>query len=286
MATYYLNADTGNDTTGDGSSGNPWLTVSKAHTSASNGDTVILQDSVASYSFATLVHSKSIDWQGEQLDGSGAVLDGSNASRTWTITGALVSFKNMIIQNVGNGVTGAQFVINSAIVVAFQNVIFDHMNAGQQYYEGSFQVGSTAVVSFLGCLWKDMYLPTGGTLNESPVFSLLTSAPALTFTNCTIYFSGDYAAPTAFLCGAGAPAGSVTTMRNTIAYNNTGSTIDLHNPFASSPTVNVSYCCNYLMSSVPAGTGNITSDPLFVDAANNNLNLQPASPCVNTGTLL
>ncbi|OGF21520.1 hypothetical protein A2316_01905 [Candidatus Falkowbacteria bacterium RIFOXYB2_FULL_38_15] len=38
-ATYYV-AKTGNDTTGDGSSGNPWLTLQKAEDTASNGDTV------------------------------------------------------------------------------------------------------------------------------------------------------------------------------------------------------------------------------------------------------
>ena len=42
----------------------------------------------------------------------------------------------------------------------------------------------------------------------------------------------------------------------------------------------------YQVTSAPSGIGNITSDPLFVDAANGNFNLRPASPCIDTGTLI
>lgn len=41
MATYYI-SPTGNDTTGNGSSGNPWLTISKAYNSSTPGDTIYL----------------------------------------------------------------------------------------------------------------------------------------------------------------------------------------------------------------------------------------------------
>ena len=56
---YYLNADTGDDSTGDGSSSTPWLTISKAHTEASSGDTIICQDSTAEYAFSTIIFTKS-----------------------------------------------------------------------------------------------------------------------------------------------------------------------------------------------------------------------------------
>lgn len=45
-------------------------------------------------------------------------------------------------------------------------------------------------------------------------------------------------------------------------------------------TVNFSYSC---CSQTLAGTGNITDDPRFVDAANNDFNLQSGSPCIDTG---
>ncbi len=43
MATYYVRK-AGNDTTGDGSTGNPWLTLSKAMTVIAAGDTVNVGD--------------------------------------------------------------------------------------------------------------------------------------------------------------------------------------------------------------------------------------------------
>jgi hypothetical protein len=30
----------------------------------------------------------------------------------------------------------------------------------------------------------------------------------------------------------------------------------------------------------------ITTDPLFVDAANSNFNLRPTSPCIDTGVII
>lgn len=49
-ATYYV-ATTGNDTTGDGSSGNPWLTIQKGINTASGGDTVFV--TAGTYASAT-----------------------------------------------------------------------------------------------------------------------------------------------------------------------------------------------------------------------------------------
>lgn len=43
-ATTYYVATTGNDSTGDGSSGSPWLTINKGVTSISGGDTLIIKD--------------------------------------------------------------------------------------------------------------------------------------------------------------------------------------------------------------------------------------------------
>lgn len=43
MTTYYI-APTGNDSTGDGSTGTPWLTIAKFHASCANGDTLRCKD--------------------------------------------------------------------------------------------------------------------------------------------------------------------------------------------------------------------------------------------------
>jgi predicted outer membrane repeat protein len=57
---------------------------------------------------------------------------------------------------------------------------------------------------------------------------------------------------------------------NSIIWNNSGST-QLSN-------VNCTYSC---IKGGYTGTGNISSDPLFVDATNSNFRLQQASPCIN-----
>jgi hypothetical protein len=89
-----------------------------------------------------------------------------------------------------------------------------------------------------------------------------------TLDNCTV--ANNYAS-----AGGGV---SFCTINNSIVYFNS------NNPnYGSSPNYSGSgfaYCCT---TPDPGGTGNILSDPGFVDAATNNFNLQPASPCINSG---
>ena len=108
MATYYINADTGNDSTGDGSIGSPWLLLSYAHGQATTGDTIICQDSAASYTFVNQSFTKNLTIQGEQNDASGAVFDALTGNVIWTISTAdtTVNISKITMQNgysSGNG---------------------------------------------------------------------------------------------------------------------------------------------------------------------------------------
>ena len=56
MADYYADNTNGDDTTGDGSSGNPWATIQKAVDNATGGDTIHLANTSA------FVLSSSVNW--------------------------------------------------------------------------------------------------------------------------------------------------------------------------------------------------------------------------------
>jgi hypothetical protein len=76
--------------------------------------------------------------------------------------------------------------------------------------------------------------------------------------------------------------GGVVTCKNSIFVNATGISF----PAYTSGNGITSYSCFYSFSTTPTGTGNITSDPLFVDPSNSNFNLRATSPCIATGTLV
>ena len=76
---------------------------------------------------------------------------------------------------------------------------------------------------------------------------------------------------------AGSEAGGAynLTLKNCIVY---------HNLAPSNPDytgTNLNYCCTPILP--PAGIGNITSTPLFVNETQGNLRLQSNSPCINAG---
>jgi hypothetical protein len=79
--------------------------------------------------------------------------------------------------------------------------------------------------------------------------------------------------------GVWGPGGGVAmaTLNNCIIYFNTNR-FNAINPNFTSSTLN--YCCTLPM---PGGVGNITNDPVFVNAAGGDFHLQTNSPCINSG---
>ncbi|MCL1922059.1 MAG: DUF5123 domain-containing protein [Kiritimatiellaeota bacterium] len=66
------------------------------------------------------------------------------------------------------------------------------------------------------------------------------------------------------------------TLNNCVVWGNTASNVAYSNSIDSV----FWYSC---AAPLPSGTGNIASNPLFVDAANGDFRLQPDSPCINKG---
>jgi hypothetical protein len=86
------------------------------------------------------------------------------------------------------------------------------------------------------------------------------------------------------VAGGGVYRSNGGTLNNCIVWGNVGGNIYDENtffyfpPFTSPSTVN--YTCS---DPLPEGAGNICANPLFVDAANSNFQLQTGSPCINAG---
>lgn len=287
MATLYINADTGNDTTGSGTSGSPWKTISKAHTSASSGDTIICQASTATYTFATQVFSKNLSIYGVNTDASGVVFDAAGSAVRWHTSATptvSLDIKYITFQNATKPGDGTYQNIISSHLITVSNCIFKDIIhpvssgstasggiVGAEYKSGA----QTNAVLIQNCLFYGL---TGG----SPTISVsLHSSDSGThyWYNNTIYADGSYTTGNIF-SHAGLSSVDMR-IKNNIIYSTSSVAF---NSAAGAPTF--SYNSTYNLTGVPSGTGNITSDPLFVDGPNANFNLRPASPCIDTGVLL
>jgi hypothetical protein len=267
MATYYINADTGNDTTGDGSQGNPWLTLSKANSSSTSGDTIFCQNSTNTYLFQNLsLGGKTI--VGESLNGVIFSDQGTPVSTGWTSPLLVdnITFDN--ITSSGGGSYDRAFGGSYTI----QNCIFKNITSTDSWRGGFFNsnVEGAYTATFLGCI---IYNFTGGVFCR-------TGTSTTNVYNCVI----DYTNSSGAIFSGQGPG--LFRFKNNIIYNDSGGTKGTLSYNLTGPIFD--YNCLYgLFSYMPSGTGNlINTDPLFIDAANRNYNLSPSSPCIDAGTLI
>lgn len=173
MATYYV-ATTGNDTTGDGSAGNPWLTLTKAESSASNNDTVHVGAGI--FEAATyFTFAKAITWVGAGM--ASTILRGNNSSRVIYLNSTSTkSFSDFNISGLSSGTLPAYHVEGSGV------------DQATTFTRCDFSDGKTTTIrmnsGMLGVALVDCTCVLGAT--QTQFLHELGGASGWSLTNCTI----------------------------------------------------------------------------------------------------
>lgn len=299
MTTYYINADTGNNTTGTGTSILPWLTLAKAVTSSAVGDTIICQSATAKYAFLDQTITNRII---QGISPTTSIFDGAGASVRWTVSGPS-QIKNLGFEDInttsgdiiktiliGGDITISNCIFNQ-LLMSSSNSIQTLIGNGTNNFAGGGSLVATQNLNIINCVFYNPSVVSGSSTNNAGVVGGSTQGSTsllrvkINITNCVIYLltaSTFYLNNFASLYNGSGGNGDIT-FTNTILYNETGKTVNLRAFSAGTDVKN--YCDEVSVSNTIAGTGNITSDPLFVDRVNGNFNLRPTSPCINTGIL-
>ncbi|WP_367391080.1 HYR domain-containing protein [Lewinella sp. LCG006] len=155
-------------------------------------------------------------------------------------------------------------IYNSNSRVTILNCIVQNNSAGK----GGVGEVENSATTYKNCLFLNNTALIGG------AFFVERSNPV--FTNCTVYGNSAELYGGAF--GNNLPGGSV--LKNCIIWGNTASSFNpIWNNQGASTTATYS-----IIQGGYSGTGNLNEDPLFLDATNGDLRLQPCSPAIDAGT--
>lgn len=292
MATYYINADTGNDTTGSGTSAAPWLTFSKAHTSAASGDTIVAQDSSNTYTFASVTFGKSLYLRAERI--GDAIFDGTAGAAAWTLGVYSLYVDNIIFQNVTTNALGMFYMSTTATrTLRFRGCIIRDCILGSSNSNAAIvtnlAVSSKVVmdIDFIGCSFENISAQYN--TNDTQIVTLTNNSTpngsevSLRFKNCTIVLENVSYPLKEFIQLIYPAVGDELYIDNCIFDNSTGSTVNFAKYYGSSSSTwkRVHKSCFYNVSSPPVaftnGTGNTTSAPSYADSSSGDYRLQPDS---------
>lgn len=292
MATYYIAPAThpttpGNDTTGNGSSVTPWATISKAHTSAASGDTIICKD--GTYTWTVQTFSKNLTVRAE--NNGLAIFDGAAATgiywlfdSNFTITG--LTFQNATVNTGQYSGFSSSRTVASNLTINLNNCTFrSSVIVGNNNFLGL--IGSADTAAFSGFVWNIntcLFDNVDGPAGNYGLFCKRSHAESFNVINSVIYLNSS---GLNYICCSGFGFALTISFVNTIVKNDTGGTVTLGVVFnGGTISSSASTSCFHTITSSPSGTGVITSDPLFVDAASGVFDLRPTSPCLGTGTLV
>lgn len=285
MASYYI-ATTGNDSTGNGTLGNPWLTLSKAYSSSTGGDTINV--AAGSYTWASAsMTQRTITGPTIAVGGTlpTAVFNGAAAAVSWALSGGgSMTLNNLRFTNATNpnSSTAIFFSNTGTLVLTFNNCCIDTCTivSNSSGPGGGVFSMTTVTVAFNNGLIANITGLAGFTGTQCLVARMNSSAINYTFTNSTIRLndSGANRIQAIFNNFNNAP-----TFTNCIIQND-GGTLGWES--GGSTSVTWTYTNHFGFTNATAGTGNISADSLFVDPNNLNCSLRPTSPCIDAGVIV
>jgi hypothetical protein len=225
----------------------------------------------ATISDCVLVHSYASEWGGGAYRG--------------TLNNCVISNDTAFIN--GGGTYGANLnnciVSGNRLVQGFGGggVCFGTLDHCLVSSNSAFMGGGACSNILNYCVVKNNSASTGGgacyctmlncELNNNLASSIGGGAYQSSLVNCTIV-SNAASGPSLQPTGGGLYGGRAS---NCIIYYN----LALKDPNVSG-TGPMAYCCT---TPLPAGPGNLTNAPVFVDLANGDFHLQSSSPCINAG---
>ena len=225
-ATYYLDADAGSDTTGDGSAGNPWATLVKAQATVVSGDTVKLYGgSYGAFSQTNPHYTSYVTYEAVDGDGDPPVFTSAIVNRTSTLDDVYLRFRDIWFDNgglivyrarymevedcnfVGAGYTLADIpaadATNYAIrlehdctLITIRGCTITGDGAGQATNTAGGQDGSNFTKGYVWGIWagllSDGHITVEDCLVESCDYGISLSYSNLTISNNTVrYITGD-----------------------------------------------------------------------------------------------
>lgn len=260
-ATIYSNSSTGNDTTGDGSSGNPYATFHKAYTVASAGDTINL---TGTFTWTNAGETGDALTSGYTL-GKNLTIVGQNAGdtiiqaatasttgdrRVFTISSASVSvtIDKVTIRNgkIASSNSGGG-ILNAGVLTLTNSDVRDNSASG--YFGGGVaNTGTTTIAS--SSIYRNTASYAGGVVNISTTGYLAIQNSTISYNIGTASTGYPYGGGVMFRYGTGHLT------NNTIVYNtaNTGGGMHIDD------SATVVYLKNNIIANNTATGGASTND--------------------------